>query len=169
MTETDLSTTQELLNTPLTTDQTDSATIGQYLVALLTRLWVHDNEFNPVDPFGKGRTWKVPVIIAMIRAGHLTGEVYESGRYAKSYDKVQFASLMTDIFTLLFEADYSTLAPKPEPKNWHVVYLGLSQNSEPVLEDYYLASMTEEEAKSTAEELKQENPQTNWFAVQIPS
>lgn len=61
-----------------------AATIGDYMVKLLEALWREQDCFDGKRPFGSS-DWTAEIVIALINAGLISGEVDEDG-YLEHYD-----------------------------------------------------------------------------------
>lgn len=76
---------QRALALPMPDDNdADAATIGEYLIKLLARLWDEKEAFDGKRPFGNS-DWDGELIVALIQAGAIEGELDEDG-YINSCD-----------------------------------------------------------------------------------
>lgn len=78
-------TPQQVLALPMPADNdAGAATIGEYLVKLLAALWDEKDGFDGKRPFGNS-DWDGELIVALIQAGAIEGELDEDG-YINSCD-----------------------------------------------------------------------------------
>lgn len=61
-----------VLNLPLGSNEVQAATVRDYLIALLTRVWAENEEFSGKRPFGND-DWQYDVYGALISGGLLPG------------------------------------------------------------------------------------------------
>lgn len=78
------STVQQVLALPMQENDADAATIRDYLIKLLATLWDEKEGFDGKRPFGNS-DWDSDLIVALIRAGLIEGELDEDG-YIESCD-----------------------------------------------------------------------------------
>lgn len=150
----------EILLTKIEKNGANASTIGQYLAKLLSSLWTQEENFSGKRPFGNS-DWKDPIIHSLILDGHLDGILDEYG-YIDEYNKSQFEALMNPVFDLLYNADYSTLALPPVPKDHHLIQVEFVSGN-PKIADYYSTPMTKEEAELTLQGIKNNGDGENWI------
>ena len=71
-------TPQQVLALPMSENDANAATIRDYLITLLATLWDEKDGFDGKRPFGNS-DWDSDLIVALIRAGVIEGEVDEDG------------------------------------------------------------------------------------------
>lgn len=140
-----------------------AATIGQYLAKLTREVWEQEEGFSGKRPFGNSG-WKHEIAKTLIVNNYIEGEVDSDG-YIEDYVDSQYEAIMTGIFDLFRDADYSTLAPTPAPKDWRTVYVEFNNQGKPVIADYYIASYTQEEAEKQAADDNDPDLEGHWIAI----
>ncbi len=78
-------TARQVLGLPLPDNDTGTATVRDYLVALLTELWREEAGFSSKRPFGTGG-WQYDVYVPMIRAGLVAGTLDEDDDPGDDFD-----------------------------------------------------------------------------------
>lgn len=73
-----MTTSAEVLNTPMRNNDAGAATIREYLVALLSVVWRERDGFSGKRPFGNSG-WEYEIYDALHEAGHVVGVVDEDG------------------------------------------------------------------------------------------
>ena len=76
--------TANVLSCPMQPNDAKAATVRDYLVALLERLWVEEEGFSGKRPFGNSG-WAYEVYEALVKADIIEGEVDEDG-YLETVD-----------------------------------------------------------------------------------
>lgn len=135
-----------ILATELSENAADAKTVGEYLARLTEAAIFEQDSYDPARPFGK-YGWTDDLIAALILDDHIDG-VIESNGTIRDYSETQFGDAMNSVFALLRGADYSTLTLPPEPKDWYVIELDVTDPRYPVITTHVEDAMTEEEAKS---------------------
>jgi hypothetical protein len=158
-------TPQQILALPMEDNDAKADTIGQYFSALLSVLFTETEGFSGKRPFGNSG-WDTDVDKALIRANAITGSFDEDG-YIEDYDSAAASAIVFDTIAFLSQADYSTLQLPKEPEDWYVIYLDLTQDGDPKLEDYYISPKTEKQAKEDAETANKYGKTTKWLAVKL--
>jgi len=79
-------TPQQVLDTPMIPNEADAATIRDYLIALLAKLWRDHAYFTGKRPFGTSG-WECDLYAALIKAGHIEGSFDEDGYLDTSDDQ----------------------------------------------------------------------------------
>jgi len=69
-------TPQQILDLPLPTNSSGATTVRGYLVALLTELWQHCEDFSAKRPFGMSG-WPYDLAEPLVRAGFAQGHFTE--------------------------------------------------------------------------------------------
>lgn len=54
----------------------DAATVGDYLIALLAKVWQEGEEFNGKRPFGNSG-WEYELYLPLVRAGYVVGTIVD--------------------------------------------------------------------------------------------
>lgn len=139
-------TPQEILTLPLGENDAKASTVGEYLARLTTKLLFKQEAFDPEEPFGNPG-WIEDLIHPLILNGYIDGELDESGS-VMDYDETGFKTLLHMVTLFLREADYSTLTLPPEPKDWFVLEIDVTDPKNPVIATQIEDAMTESEAKS---------------------
>lgn len=93
----------QVLATPLH-DEIEE-TIGDYLCALLERLWEEEEGFSPRRPFGES-AWQVPVYEALIRAGYVKGVLGGPGNAVIECDYMAADNLIGRCIREVFEGTH---------------------------------------------------------------
>ena len=78
-------TPQEILALPMTENDADAQTVGDYLRRLLLTLWDEEDGFSGKRPFGNS-DWKYEVFAALVRGGAVPGEKEDERYYADDFD-----------------------------------------------------------------------------------
>lgn len=68
----------QVLACPMQDNDADAETIREYLIALLSELWILKEAFGGKRPFGNSG-WDGELAVALVRAGLVTGVVDEDG------------------------------------------------------------------------------------------
>lgn len=71
-----VTTAKQVLDTPM--DRSETPTIRDYLIKLLSTLWAESSDFSSKRPFGMS-DWQWVVYIALIKAGLVAGSLDEDG------------------------------------------------------------------------------------------
>lgn len=158
-------TPQQILSLPMGENDANAATIGQYFNALLHTLFLQTEGFSGKRPFGNSG-WETDIDKALIKADAVQGTLDEDG-WIEDYDSAAASAIVFDTLAFLHKADYSTLQLPAEPTDWYVVYLDLSKEGDPKLEDYYITPKTEKQAKLDAETANSAGETTKWFAIRL--
>lgn len=158
-------TPQQILALPMAENDADAQTIGQYFTALLHTLFLQTEGFSGKRPFGNSG-WDSDIDKALIRADAIWGSFDEDG-YIEDFDAPSASAIVFDTIAFLHKADWHTLTLPVEPEDWYVVYLDLSKEGDPKLEDYYNTPKTEKQAKLDAEIANSEGETTKWFAIRL--
>lgn len=158
-------TPQEILALPMPENDANAATIGQYFTSLLHTLFIETEGFSGKRPFGNSG-WETDVDKALIKADAVWGKLDEDG-WIEDYDSAAASAIVFDTIAFLHKADWRTLTLPVEPEDWYVVYLDLSKEGDPKLEDYFITPKTEKQAKLDAETANSEGETTKWFAIQL--
>lgn len=158
-------TAQEILQTPISVDDPEIKTIGQYLSRNLHVIWIGLRK-SAVLPHGNG-LWESKVVRALVNAGHLSGTVDEF-KGTLIYSEGDYRRLMESVFDLLECADYSTLALPPVPKDHYVVQLTTDGGIELQMVDFLDEPYTEEDAQKRVDELNADTNYSLWKAIHIP-
>ena len=82
---TTIPTPEQVLSCPMGDNDAGADTIGEYLVGLLSALWIEGAGFSGKRPFGNS-DWDGDIIVALVRAGYVQGEIDEDG-YLDAYDE----------------------------------------------------------------------------------
>jgi hypothetical protein len=99
-------TNRRVLACPMGDNAADAATVGQYLITLLSDLWELGEGFNSKRPFGMS-CWDFDIYEALIAADFVEGELDEDG-YIKTVDSQAAKELVADaIRSLLPPKDQS--------------------------------------------------------------
>jgi hypothetical protein len=70
-------TPEQVLNLPIAEDHpSGAATVRDYLITLLVRLWTQGSDFSSKRPFGT-TDWPFDLYIPLIKAGFIAGELNE--------------------------------------------------------------------------------------------
>lgn len=161
-------TPNEILLTPVDSKKFPEKTVGAYLAARMQEIWLN----IPVQgrlPSGFG-VWESEVIKALVNAGHLEGTMDDEG-YLDTFNESDYGKLMEEAFSLLRNADYSTLALPPEPKEYYIVKLlfgfGATEQDDELV-GYRTDSYTKEDAELTVNTLNTGLKYSRWVAVHIP-
>lgn len=96
---TDVPTPQQILALPMQENDAGAATIRDYLIALLAMLWDEKEGFNGKRPFGNS-DWDGHLVIALVRAGLVDGEIDEDG-YLDGCDDDAVEELIADAIQAL--------------------------------------------------------------------
>lgn len=94
-------TPQQVLALPMGENDANAATIRDYLITLLATLWVEKEAFDGKRPFGNS-DWDGDLVVALIRAGAIEGELDEDG-YLNSCDDDAAEELIADAIQALGE------------------------------------------------------------------
>lgn len=92
-------TPQQTLALPMPENDANAATIRDYLIALLATLWEEKDGFTGKRPFGNS-DWDGDLIVALIQAGAIEGELDEDG-YIDSCDDDAAEELISDAIQAL--------------------------------------------------------------------
>lgn len=161
-------TPQEILALPLSSTQLPQAnTVGQYLMGTLRKFIHIQDAFNSKRPFGDS-DWEIPLIWAFADANLIWLRTDENS-LIDDYPTDKFWNIVNDLADFLVNADYSTLQlppPPPEPKEWYLVFVA-SQDGK--MEDCFMEPMTEDEAKTKADENNKPYGSNPWRVIHIPS
>jgi len=76
---------QQILALPMQENDADAATIRDYLIKLLATLWDEKEGFDGKRPFGNSG-WDGDLIVALIQAGAIEGELDEDGYIVRCND-----------------------------------------------------------------------------------
>jgi hypothetical protein len=87
-----------VLTVPMQPNRADAATIRDYLIALLAKVWSEGEGFNSKRPFGNS-SWHTEIYEALVRAGLIEGR-FEDG-YLEDYDDVTAQRLVGDAIEAL--------------------------------------------------------------------
>lgn len=68
----------KILDVPMGPNDADAATVRDYLLALLTEVWVRDEGFSGKRPFGNSG-WKYEVYTALVKAEIIAGKLDHEG------------------------------------------------------------------------------------------
>jgi len=88
-----------VLATPLSPNDAEAATVGDYLRVLLSTLWQEEDGFSGKRPFGNSG-WKFDVYLGLMTAGHIDGELDEDGYVARMDEAAGDALIFQAIATL---------------------------------------------------------------------
>jgi hypothetical protein len=158
-------TPQEILSLPLGEgSKTDAKTVGEYLMFVATQRLQH---LAPSYPFGV-QNWRDPLIWAFADAKLIWLRTDEKG-LIDDYSSASFDRVLDHVFDFLSKADFSTIQPSPEPKEWYLVCMDTSAPRNPEIEDHDYEPYTEKDAKTKAEDLNKELHSSRWVAIHIPS
>lgn len=84
-----------ILGTPMPEgNDADAATIGDYLIRLLSDVWEYGEGFDGKRPFGNSG-WEWDLYAALAKAGHITG-VFDQDGYVEGADTPEGRSLVAD-------------------------------------------------------------------------
>lgn len=159
-------TPQQILTLPMEKNDAEASTIGQYLTSLLHTLWVEKSGFSGKRPFGNS-SWEFDIYKALIRANAVEGILDEDG-YIDDVDSSEANSLIFQVISFLYKADWALAEEYREPEDWYVVYLDLNGNGNPVISDSFAIGFTEKEAKAKVEDRNKTTYSGVWTAVHIP-
>jgi hypothetical protein len=93
----------------------DAGTIGDYLRALLTELWLKEESFSGKRPFGNSG-WQNEVYTALVKADAVPGEIDGDG-YLMSCETEAADRLVLEAIDKLCLAEQSTACPRPGCEN----------------------------------------------------
>lgn len=159
---------QEILDLPLDGPGfLVSKTVGQYLMSTLRKFTRLQDGFDSKRPFGSS-DWEDPLILAFANANLIWLRTDENG-LIDDYPSDKFWGIVNDLSDFLHEVDFTTvdtIKPPPEPKEWYVVYV---ETNGAFMQDYFKEPMSEDEAKSKADENNEPYSTNPWRAVHIPS
>lgn len=157
---------QEILSIKLDKNDADAETIGQYLFSLTRKVWQEEEDFDGKRPFGNSG-WTDDIVHALILNGVLRGELDEYGRI-DDYDRLELNILMGDLFSFLYNADYTTLVLPPAPKDHILVAVGPSFTAENnIIYDYEDKLLSKDEALSIAAERNEDLGREDWYVFHV--
>jgi hypothetical protein len=87
--------TPNLLDTPMDQNEADAKTIGEYLKALLLKVWQKGEGFNGKRPFGTSG-WQFEIYKALIKSGAVNGKLDDENGWVESVDEEQANALVSD-------------------------------------------------------------------------
>lgn len=160
-------TPQQILSTPMSENDAHADTIGQYLATLTRTVWYEGEGFSGKRPFGNSG-WKGEIAHALILNKILDGELDEYG-LVEDYNDTEFHNIMDSVFTLLENADHSTIALPPVPKDHYVVRLDYDRGLDGALVDFLSEARTKADAQIRAEQLNDGENDLIWKVIHIPA
>lgn len=100
-------TPRQILDVSMGENDADAATIRDYLIKLLAKVWQEGEGFDGKRPFGNSG-WDGELAIALVRAGFVEGEIDEDG-YLDGADYGRVESLVLAAIKSLGTADEASL------------------------------------------------------------
>ena len=159
-------TATEILLTPMTDNDAGAKTIGQYLIRLSQQVISEVEGFSGKRPFGNSG-WQLDLVHALVLNKFIDGELDDDG-YVTDYSYTEFTAAMKTVYDLMFNADYSTLALPPVPKDHYCVRLTADKYIERQRVYFDDTPFTKEDAEKRLEELNAGEKTTVWVAIHIP-
>lgn len=159
-------TATDILLTPMQDNDAGASTIGQYLARLSQEVIRVGEGFSGKRPFGNSG-WENDIAHSLILHKIIDGQLDEYG-LVEDYSETEFRAAMDTVYSLLFNADYSTLALPPVPKDHYIVQLTQDYGIERQMVDFGDAPFTKEDAEKQLEGLNNVDKYTRWYAIHIP-
>lgn len=159
-------TATEILLTPMTDNDAGAKTIGQYLARLSQQVISEVEGFSGKRPFGNSG-WQLDIVHALVLNKFIDGELDEDG-YVTDYSYTEFTAAMKTVYDLLFNADYSTLALPPVPKDHYIVLLTADRDIERQMVDFDDTPYTKEAAEKRVNHLNDAETNPIWVPIHIP-
>lgn len=94
---------QEVLNIRFDSDAGKNITIRDYLMELLTKVWIEGEEFNGKRPFGNSG-WQCDLYEPLIKYGFIEGKLDEDG-YVESVNTKQADDFVLNIIKFVFKGE----------------------------------------------------------------
>jgi len=154
---------QTILLTPMEENSLKAATIGQFLGCLTGKIFSRDGLYGGTETFAQNQ-WEEDLAYALVLHGHIEGTISEAAELVH-FNANQFDDALKAATALLRDADYSTLALPPEPKEYYLIEFSkegdiLDQEGNP----YH-----KESAKALLKLNYSGRYDTGWRIVHIPS
>jgi hypothetical protein len=90
-----------ILNCPMQKNRAGAATVGEYLIELLRKLWKEGSDFSPKRPFGNS-SWEYEIYRELINEGVVEGKFDEDG-YIESVDEKTADKLIDEAILSLWK------------------------------------------------------------------
>lgn len=94
---------QDALNSRFDSDAGKNITIRDYLMKLLTKVWIEGEEFNGKRPFGYS-SWEYDLYQPLIKYGFIEGKLDEDG-YVESVNIKQANKFVLDMIKFVFKGE----------------------------------------------------------------
>ncbi len=155
-------TPQQILALELPDNDAAAGTVGQYLFNLTSKVWFEQEGFDGKRPFGNSG-WNHDIFHALLLNGVVDGVLDEHG-FIEEINKSQVTEVMTELFTFLNKADYSSISLPPEPRDWYMLEFDSYGELVGTEESGYTKAAAENELKHRASF----SNTRGWKAVHIP-
>lgn len=154
----------EILLLPVEGGRSGADTFARYLNAISQRVFDDGEDFNPEQPFGN-ESPEAPLIHALILHKLLDGELDDEGNVT-GFDWREFYSILAKVYEYLDNADYGTLQPIPQPKEYAIIQLSTS-GIDPRVVGYAGDLFTKEEAESYRDRALSNSNTLEWVIVKV--